>query len=82
MLGKACGGHGGGGAVAPAPVLESHQQIRPRMPGASLWFAAGMGCGSICCVPLVAVAPAVVLPLLIGRLAYEVWLAGGNGGIC
>ena len=65
-------GHGGGGAVAPAPVLESHTQTHPRAPRVSLWDTAGMGRGSIWCVPFLEVDPAVVLPLLLGCLACEV----------
>ena len=67
--------------MAPTPFLESYQQIRPRTPVPLLWGAAGRGRGSIWCVPLLVTAPVVVLPLLLGRLAYEVCLAGGNGGI-
>ena len=81
MRGRAYGGHGGGDAMAPAPFLESYQKIRPHMPGYLLWGDAGMGRGLIWCVPLLAVAPAVVLPPLLGCLAYEVCLAGGNRGI-
>ena len=79
--GRACVGHGGGGAVAPAPFLGSHQKIRPHTPEALLWGAAGISRGSIWCVILIAVAPSVVLPILIDRLAYEVCFAGWNGGI-
>ena len=47
VCGIVCGGHGGGRAVSPAPVLGSHQKIRPRTPGDLLWGATGMGRGSI-----------------------------------
>ena len=61
--------------------LHSHQRISPRMPGASFWGAAGIGHGSIWRVPLLAVAPSVVLPLLPCRPAYAICLADGDGGI-
>ena len=78
--GIACVGHGGGGAVAPAPVPGSHQQVRPRIPGDLLWGAAGRDRGSVWRVPALAVAPAVVLSLLPYRLTYAVCWADGNGG--
>ena len=58
--------------MAPAPVLENHPQTHPRTPIFSLWDAAGMGCGSIGCVPFLEVAPAVVLPLPLGCLVCGV----------
>ena len=70
--GRAFRGHGGGGAMAPAPFLESRLQTHPHMPGFLLWDAAGIGCGSIWCVPLLEVAPVVGLPLPLGCLACEV----------
>ena len=81
MRGRACGGHGNGGTVAPETVLGSHQQRCPRTPGALLWGTAVMDRVSTWCVPLLAVAMEVVLPILPCRLAYEVCLADGNGGI-
>ena len=79
--GRACGGHGGGGSVAPAPVLGSHQRIRLRRPGASLWGAAGRDHGSVWRVPLIVVALAVMLSLMPCCITYAVCLAHGNGWI-
>ena len=70
--GRVCGVRGGGGAVAPAPVLGNYPQTHPRTPRVSLWDARGMGCGSIECVPLLEAAPAVVLPLPLGCLVCGV----------
>ena len=81
VRGRACGGHGCGGAVAPAPVLGSHQQILPRRTGVTIWGAAGRDLRSVWRVLMLVVASAVVLPLLPCRLTYEVCLADGNGGI-
>ena len=67
--------------MAPAPVLGIHQQIRLRTPGDLIWGAAVIVRGSIWCVLLIGVELLLVLLLLLDCLAYEVCLAGGNGGI-